>query len=235
MFLGNVGLRFSPLCCVFLNKYVNRSLIYTPDMENKTPTRYLIRFAPVFWFIILTLTKPTIFLKSPKPLVMVLSNSKDGDRIQGYPNHAYSSMTLQNTNLTYNLTHANGDASLSLVIVHTKIRCSLWISLMAEREHGRCNEEVLMTEYNSVACRGSNISSTISFFHSFCSASKVWMDLMSSSVWLFGLLMLASKQHRWIIQRFTFTQVNMVSNIIYLIHQHLKIVSHPDGGQVPLL
>jgi len=143
---------------------------------------------------------------------------------------------VSNCNLQhYNLTHTNGDASLSLVIIHTKIRCSLWISLMAEREHERCNEEVLMTEYNSVACRDSNISSTISFFHSFCSTSKVWMDLMSSSVWLFGLLMLASKQHRWIIQRFTFTQVNIVSNIIYLIHQHLKIVSHLDGGQVPLL
>ncbi|KAJ3562302.1 hypothetical protein NP233_g9659 [Leucocoprinus birnbaumii] len=67
--------------------------------------------------------------------------------IQHYPNNACSGVTPQNTNLTYYLTHANIDEYLG------------W------QEKGmnmaqQAGIPVLMTEYNSVSCGGSNISST---------------------------------------------------------------------------
>ncbi|KAF5359203.1 hypothetical protein D9756_002888 [Leucocoprinus leucothites] len=67
--------------------------------------------------------------------------------VQHYPNNACSGETPQNTNLTYYLTHANLGEYLG------------WQKKGMHMARQR-NIPVLMSEYNSVSCGGSNISST---------------------------------------------------------------------------
>ncbi|KXN82114.1 hypothetical protein AN958_03168 [Leucoagaricus sp. SymC.cos] len=67
--------------------------------------------------------------------------------IQRYPNNACQGETPENTNLTYYLTHANVGKYLG------------WQKKGMDVARQR-NVPVIMTEYNSVACGGSNISST---------------------------------------------------------------------------
>lgn len=93
----------------------------------------------------------------------------NGDRVQRYPNNACSGVTPHNTNLTYYLTHANGDASLSLIIDAHILKSDVVGEFLGWQKKGmdaatQRNVPVLMTEYNSVSCGGSNISSTVGFF-----------------------------------------------------------------------
>ncbi|KIM37311.1 glycoside hydrolase family 79 protein [Hebeloma cylindrosporum] len=67
--------------------------------------------------------------------------------LQRYPNHACSGQNEKNTNVTYYLTHANVEPYLG------------W-QQQGMLQAQQLNVPVVMSEYNSVACGGSNISST---------------------------------------------------------------------------
>ncbi|KAI0071256.1 hypothetical protein K474DRAFT_1607247 [Panus rudis PR-1116 ss-1] len=68
---------------------------------------------------------------------------------QHYPTHICQGPNAENTNMTYYLTHSNGEKSFTF---HGNFK--------GVQQAKKAGVPVLMTEYNSVSCGGSNISDT---------------------------------------------------------------------------